>query len=272
MNQDQKGWEKIIGEIFSKSFLPIAVYSRDWTFIGSNKNYNVLTGYNAEELSGMDMVKDLTAISWRQGERKHLERILESRFPIHYTKTILHKNGHEIPIETTCGCIRIEGGTVRYYYSLVTKVESEEIFKAPEEKGAEVKTAQIPLSPIEQLLQELKEGDFDARLRAVTELGQRKNQEAVEALIEALSDYSRNIRMNAALSLGEIGDTQALPPLIKVLSDSSNNVRWGAAIALGNLGDNQAVDSLTYASRDRDIDVRRASREAQMKIKKNNPK
>ena len=74
----------------------------------------------------------------------------------------------------------------------------------------------------------------------------------IEDLIEDLKDKDWNVRRKAAWAIGEIGDRRAAEPLIHALKDEDNGVRWRIIEALGRIGDSRAVEPLTQALKDED--------------------
>jgi len=138
---------------------------------------------------------------------------------------------------------------------------------------------------VNDLIQQLNQGDTIARLHAINALGEARDasavspliailkdpkcgraaanalakigQPSVAPLISALKDNSPIARGNAEIALGKIRDASAVKPLIAALSDDNPIVRRNAAIALGEIRDKSAVEPLTSALKDSSPVVRR---------------
>lgn len=91
-----------------------------------------------------------------------------------------------------------------------------------------IKNAPESFHPV---LQELRDSDFNVRMRAAQKLGEMgaAAEPAVPYLIEALNDKAVKVRIWVALALGEIGPTakSAIPELRKATTREYNE--WGQA-------------------------------------------
>ena len=112
------------------------------------------------------------------------------------------------------------------------------------------------MSGVDELIEELKSEDAEARAGAAIELGKCRIKRAVPALIERLKDEDVTVRWRAAEALGKIGDASAVPALIKTLKDENRDVRKAATRALGVMEDLSAVPYLIGALKDKDRMVR----------------
>ena len=109
--------------------------------------------------------------------------------------------------------------------------------------GAANKPAQLLPNdaPLTELISALDSEDFSTRMRAVSFLGNRKEdaKDAVPALVKALEDY--HLRESALHSLRTIGPaaSAAIPALYNALTAYPEQpaTRWIAAHALANVGD-----------------------------------
>lgn len=88
-------------------------------------------------------------------------------------------------------------------------------------------------SAVDQLLENLKDKDWQIRWYAASSLGEMREGRAVEPLIVVLQkDPNGYVRAMAAWALGQIGDPRAVGPLIEALTDESHDVRKRAPLAL----------------------------------------
>jgi HEAT repeat protein len=97
---------------------------------------------------------------------------------------------------------------------------------------------------VSDLIELLKDGDWNMRCLVVSALSKIGDKPAISTLIEVLKDEDENMRWEAANALGKIGDKSAVPALIDVLRDGVELVRHGAIEALGKIGDKSAVPAL----------------------------
>lgn len=94
---------------------------------------------------------------------------------------------------------------------------------------------------LEESLNELMYGGPEVRVRAVRNLAELGNPQAVPSLVQALRDNEPEVRANAARALVVFGDRNTAPALIELVSDPNWAVRAAAASTLGRLGDTAAV-------------------------------
>lgn len=119
---------------------------------------------------------------------------------------------------------------------------------------------------ISELLEGLRDTNWDVREQIAHILARVADQTAVPGLIAALRDEREDVRWRAADLLGDLGDTAAVKPLIEALYDQSYSVLWAVARALGKLGDVRAVLGLMDILDDENSWVRQAAAEALGKI------
>jgi len=107
---------------------------------------------------------------------------------------------------------------------------------------------------VEDLIEDLKSGDRDERVRAAEALGWIEDPRTVDPLVGALKDEEDWVRAAAARSLGEIGDPRAVDPLIETLKDreAPSELRRRAAWALSKIGDQRGVDPLIQVLKEDD--------------------
>jgi HEAT repeat protein len=127
---------------------------------------------------------------------------------------------------------------------------------------------------IDPLIKSLNDKNADVRAVAVEALGVYKDVRVVAPLIQALDDHNRLVRKTAASVLeSSIGDyrklnnPQVTAPFIEALQDNNRGVRVVAAQLLGDLKDPAAADALIIALEDVDTDVRIAAKESLYKLK-----
>jgi HEAT repeat protein len=114
---------------------------------------------------------------------------------------------------------------------------------------------------VEPLIQALKDGNSDVRMRAIGALGMIGDVRAVEPLIQALKDEYWNVNKEAEKTLGTIGEP-AIESLIQALKDESWAVRKRAAGALGRIQNERVVAPLIQAMKDESWAVRKRATEA----------
>lgn len=109
---------------------------------------------------------------------------------------------------------------------------------------------------VESLLAALNDEDFQARDKAIAELGKLRERRAVEPLLSLLKDPNVYTRDNAINSLGLIGDRRAVEPLLEMLGDQNVYIRDNAITALGRLRDPRSVEPLISLLGDRNVYLR----------------
>jgi HEAT repeat protein len=123
-----------------------------------------------------------------------------------------------------------------------------------------------PSVDVDALIIQLIDADETTQIRAIWELGQRK-EHAIPALARALQATNMVLRQNAAVALGRTG----LPAAADLLhdparTDPDTTVRAHAVHALGRIGDSRAGVVLRAALNDSAADVRAVAAEALGKI------
>lgn len=127
-------------------------------------------------------------------------------------------------------------------------------------------TTRIPKPTIlEELVRDLHNGDRNKRSRAIWELGQRGDSQAVQPLVDLLIDSDSKQRSLILAALSEIG-IQALKPLNRALTiglqDDNPEVRKNAIRDLTRVYDmvTQVSQLLRHATQDPDPDVQETAR------------
>jgi len=90
----------------------------------------------------------------------------------------------------------------------------------------------------------LKSDQASARLRAVAQLGERRDVESMHFLLLGLKDSNPGVRSESAASLGKQGSKEASKALTEALHDDNVWVRVEAAKALGELDDRASYTPL----------------------------
>ena len=114
---------------------------------------------------------------------------------------------------------------------------------------------------IEALVEVVRSGEPECKLRAVAALGRLNDERAGWLLIEALALDDERVHHEAGRALSELGD-KAVPALIDALQYPQPHVRWHAARALGSVGDVRSTAGLLEALTDNDSGVRWAAADA----------
>jgi HEAT repeat protein len=114
---------------------------------------------------------------------------------------------------------------------------------------------------LEVLLDTVRTGDPDCKLRAVNALGKLKDARGGTALVEALAGDDETLHWEASRALDEMGE-RALPALLEALKSSKPHVRWHVIRALAGITDRQAVAGVAEGLGDADYSVRWAAAEA----------
>lgn len=114
---------------------------------------------------------------------------------------------------------------------------------------------------LEVLVETVRTGEPECKLRAVNALGKLKDERGGWALVEALACDDEGLHWEASCALGELGE-KALPALLDALKSSKPHVRWHAVRALGGINNRQAVAAAAEALGDTDYTVRWAAAEA----------
>lgn len=96
----------------------------------------------------------------------------------------------------------------------------------------------------QEILDDLRYGGPEIRIRAAHALGHSEDTAAIEPLLEALDDPEPEVRAAAAEAIAPFRDKRAVPKIVPLLSDRSWPVREAAATALGIIGDPAAGRSL----------------------------
>ena len=97
---------------------------------------------------------------------------------------------------------------------------------------------------LDQLINQLRYGGPEVRIRAASELSLANNPQVTPYLIEALQDEEPEVRIAVARALTTYRDPRAIPLLIGLLHENNFTVTEAAATTLGLVGDPVAVKPL----------------------------
>ncbi len=116
---------------------PFIVVNLDGHFTHSNKAFQMLVGYSADELRAMTF-NDLTPDRYRGLSEPHLNRLRETGITQRYEKVYRDRDGREIPVELITDLIRDEQGHPVGYFAFITDIgerkRDEDILRASEER------------------------------------------------------------------------------------------------------------------------------------------
>jgi two-component system, NtrC family, sensor kinase len=98
---------------------PFVVVNLDLRFVLINPAFAALTGYSAEELSGMT-VEEITPDRWKASGMKALGHLHSTGKSVRYEKEYRRKDGSLIPVEACVDLDRDELGRIRGYFSFIT--------------------------------------------------------------------------------------------------------------------------------------------------------
>jgi HEAT repeat protein len=122
-------------------------------------------------------------------------------------------------------------------------------------------TRLVPVNIVETLIEELTSADGSIRRKAMWELGQRGNSDAIQPLVNSMMDADSKERSLILAALAEIS-SRSLKPLNQALAlalqDPSPEVRKNAIRDLTRIYDNAAQLSrfLAHATQDNNPEVR----------------
>lgn len=119
---------------------------------------------------------------------------------------------------------------------------------------------------IESLRKIMHEGDWAARVEAITALSEIGESYVLPDIIAALKDDNQLVRFQAVLVLENVTDESIVIPLINILNDTSSQVRAKAAYILGEVGDLRATEKLIALLVDENYEVQLQAAEALRKI------
>jgi PAS domain S-box-containing protein len=139
-----------LSDLVDNSSQPFTISHLDGSIKRVNRAFILLTGYNEEELLGLDWSKDLTPNEWFNEDILKTKELLEKEHPVRYEKEYFLKNGQRIPVEIFKHLAKDDKGQPELFYSFVTDVserkkyeeELKNMNKVLEEKIAE-KTSEL---------------------------------------------------------------------------------------------------------------------------------
>lgn len=113
---------------------------------------------------------------------------------------------------------------------------------------------------IDTLIEAVRSGEPECRLRATRALGALKDPRGGWVLVEALASDDEPLHHKATEALSAMGD-KAIPALVEALKHPRQHVRWHAVRALGEIGAACVAANLADTLDDADYGVRWAAAE-----------
>ncbi len=114
---------------------------------------------------------------------------------------------------------------------------------------------------IETIIEAVRAGDRECKLRAIDALGRLKDERGSWVLAEVLACNDDVLHSEAARALGELGD-KALAAVLDALKSPRPHVRWHVVQIMGRISDTRAAAGLAEALADGDYSVRWAAADA----------
>lgn len=114
-------------------------------------------------------------------------------------------------------------------------------------------------------IENLRSKDLIRRLEGLHIISESGGKEKLPLILEALQDSSWHLRQEAVKAVVKIGE-KAVPYLLQLLQEGVWFVRTASALALGEIGDPRALEILLVTSLDTNESVRKAAKEAMIKI------
>ncbi|MGY6276470.1 PAS domain S-box protein [Methylomonas sp. MgM2] len=111
-----------LADLIRTSEQPVAVGYPDGRLGLVNAAFEMLTGYSAAELQGINWATVLTPPEWLEVERKKLSELLHSGQPIRYEKEYIRKNGTRVPVEVLAHLKTDVEGKPEFYYGFITDI------------------------------------------------------------------------------------------------------------------------------------------------------
>ncbi len=90
---------EFLAAIMDRTSQPFAVGYPNGHIGPTNKAFELLSGYPAEELQGISWSERLTPPEWRESEARKLEELNRTGQPIRYEKEYVRKDGTRLPVE-----------------------------------------------------------------------------------------------------------------------------------------------------------------------------
>ena len=122
---------EILARILETSNQPFGVGYPDGCIGLINRAFELLTGYNGDELRSVDWSETLTPREWLDIEQEKLEELRRTGQPVRYEKEYIRKDGSRVPIELLVHRMVDASGKLEYYYSFLTDISER---KQAEEK------------------------------------------------------------------------------------------------------------------------------------------
>jgi len=111
-----------LANILENTSQPFGIAYPDQRMGLTNKAFQTLVGYSAEELESMDWAADLTPEEWRESEAAKLKELNQTGKPVRYVKQYLRKDGRRVPVELLANAAKDAEGNTAYYYAFVTDI------------------------------------------------------------------------------------------------------------------------------------------------------
>ena len=114
--------KEFLADVLERSSQAFGVGYPDGRLGLTNRAFEELTGYTAEELERSDWAAMLTPPEWRELERQKLAELVRTGLPVRYEKEYFRKDGRRVPIELLVHLARGEDGKPDYFYSFLTDI------------------------------------------------------------------------------------------------------------------------------------------------------
>jgi PAS domain S-box-containing protein len=189
-----------LADLIRTSEQPMAVGYLDGRLELVNTAFELLTGYSAEELQGINWLTVLTPPEWLEIEREKLSELLHTGQSIRYEKEYIRKNGTRVPIEVLAHLKTDFEGKPKFYYGFMTDIterkQAEQALKDAVRSKDEflamlAHELRNPLAPISNAVEILKLTDLEpAQIARCINIINRQVKHLVR-LVDDLLDVSR---------------------------------------------------------------------------------
>jgi two-component system NtrC family sensor kinase len=131
------GWIRSMDRLLDQSTQPFAIASFDGRLVYTNRAFQELMGYTAEELRGLTY-RDITADRFKDLSEPALERLRRDGKAQRYEKAYVARDGREIPVEIVTDLYRDEQDRPIGYFAFITDIgerkRSEQALRDSEER------------------------------------------------------------------------------------------------------------------------------------------
>jgi PAS domain S-box-containing protein len=103
---------------FELSAVPFAAATPEGEILAFNRAFCELTGYDAEQMARLNVIEDLTPLSWRDTLRQARERLSTTGAPQRYERELNRRDGSTLPVELFLHQANDDQGKVHYYWSV----------------------------------------------------------------------------------------------------------------------------------------------------------